>query len=66
MRLRVGITTEGYRADRATLEQLADAVARVPIEVRGPGAVRLRVAAVRVDPTPSSAGALILTLEERP
>ena len=65
MRLRVSVTTEGYRADRATLEQLAEAVSRARIEVRGPGAVRLQVAGVRVDPTPSSAGALILTLEER-
>lgn len=66
VRLRVSITTEGYKADRTTLEQLAEAVARVPIQLRGPGAVRLAVTGVRMDPTPSSAGALILTLEELP
>ena len=65
VRLRIATSTEGFRADRGTLEQLAGLLVGSGLELAGP-AGRVHVVGVRVAPTPSSDRALILEVEPLP
>ena len=66
VRLRIGVSTVGFRADGETVARLAQAIDGAGIPVVGPGGRVGTVVGARVDETPSSDRALILELELEP